>query len=413
MSNKDSMQSRKLWCFVTDKESESLIRSISFKEYHISAEIYSGDIHVAIDHIKEHHSPEILIVDISRSNMPMSDIAALSEICEPGIEVIVIGERNDVSIFRDLIKAGVRDYLVKPLPVEYLLKNLGDICGISDTETKSGAFYKSGRLIGVIGAVGGSGVSTIVSNLGLTLSESYLKHVAIVDSDLQFGTISQFFDIEPSAGFPQLFEFPDRIDEVLIERYMTFYNSNLGILSAQVGIQQSPKIKIEAVDGLLNILMSHFHFTLVDLSRNFMNGVNFHIFEKANLVFIITDYSILGLKDTKRILDILKTYPMLKHGIAIVANKIGQYQEGEISRQAFEEALQIPVSFEISFDKVNALKALTEGIPIVTQKSTPLSQGVNELAHYLLGLPSIPKSTTNILSFLKDKLFNSNLAKND
>lgn len=413
MSNKDSMQSRKLWCFLTDKESASLIHSISFKEYNITPEIYLGDINVAINYIKEHHSPNILIVDISKSQMPISEIAALSEVCEPGIEVIVIGERNDVSIFRDLIKAGVRDYLVKPIPLEYLLKNLGDICDVGYTENKSGAFYKSGRLIGVIGALGGSGVSTIVSNLGLVLSENYLKHVAIVDADLQFGTISQFFDTEPSAGFPQLFELPERIDEVLIDRYMTFYNPNLGILSAQVGIQQSPKIKIEAVDDLLNILISHFHFTLVDLSRNFTNGVNFHVFERANLVFIITDYSITGLKDTKRILDTLKTYPMLKHGVAIIANKIGQYQEGEISRQAFEEALQMPVSFEIGFDKTNALKALTEGIPIATQKSLPFSRGINELAHYLLGLPTPEKSATNIFSFLKDKLFTSDPTKID
>lgn len=413
MSNKDSIQSRKLWCFVADKESESLIQSISFKEYHISAEIYSGDITTAIEHIKEHHSPDILIVDISKSQMPMSHIAALSEVCEPGIEVIVIGERNDVSIFRDLIKAGVRDYLVKPLPVEYLLKNLENISGLTDMEGKPGTFHKSGRLIGFIGAVGGSGVSTIVSNLSLILSENYLKHVAIIDSDMQFGTISQFFDIEPSAGFPQLSEFPDRIDEVLIERYMTFYNPNLGILSAQAGIQTPPKIKIEAVDSLLNVLMSHFHFTLADLPRNFLNGVNFHIFEKASLVFIITDYSITGLKDTKRLLDVLKTYPMLKHGVTIVANKIGQYQEGEINRQAFEEALQTPVSFEISFDKVNALQALTEGVPVATKKSTPIAQGVDELAHYLLGLPPSSKSTTNLFGFLKGRLFNSNPTKND
>jgi pilus assembly protein CpaE len=352
------MKPKELWCFIDDKESETLIRSISWEEYHICAEIYPGDIQTAIHHIKAHHSPDILIVDISKSGMPISDIAALSDICEPGIEVIVVGEKNDVSIFRNLIKLGVRDYLVKPLPMDYLLKNLSTICGIDDKQTKAGAFQKSGRLIGVIGAVGGSGVSTIVSNLGFILSQNYHKHIAILDSDFQFGTISQFFDIEPSSGFPHLFDLPDRIDEVLIDRYMTFYRPNFGILSTQVGIQSSLKIRKDAIEGLLNILISHFHFTLVDLSRNFSNGINFHVFEKANLVFIVTDYSILGIKDTKRILDTLKTYPTLKHSIVVVANKVGQHQEGEISRQSFEEALKNPVSFEINFDKKKYLKSL-------------------------------------------------------
>ncbi len=413
MSNVDSMQTRKLWAFVTDKESEILLQAISFKEYNISPEIYIGDMNIAIKHIKEHHSPEILIVDISKSSMPISDVAALSEVCEPGIDVIVIGERNDVSIFRDLVKAGVRDYLVKPLPVEYFLKDLEAICGITTTDSRSSAFYKSGRLIGIIGASGGSGVSTIVSNLGLILSEMYLKRTSIVDSDLQLGTIFQFFDMEPSSGFPQLFEAPDRIDQVLVDRYINFHNPNLGVLSAQLGLPNPPQIKTEAVDSLLDILTSHFHFTLVDLSRNFTNGLNFHIFEKANLVFIVTEYSITGLKDTKRILEVLKAYPMLKHGAIIVANKVGQYPEGEISRAAFEEALQVPVSFEISFDKVYAMKALTEGIPVATHKSAPLSEGIDNLAHYLLGLPSAQKTTANIFNFLKDKLFTSDSTKND
>lgn len=406
MSTINTIRSRKLWGFLKDQDLIHLLDTISYKEYNIVPEIHAGDIETAIEYIKKHHtSPDILLIDISKIQMPMERIAALSEVCEPGIEVIVVGERNEVSIFRDLIKAGVRDYVVKPVPLTFLLRNFEEISGIeSSGATRSGVFHKSGRLISVIGATGGSGVSTLVSNLGVILSENYLKHVAIVDANLQLGTVSQFFDLEPSTGLPQLFESPERIDKVLVDRYINFYTPNLGILSAQVALQQPPSIKIEAVDELFNILTSHFHFTLVDLPRYFMDGVNLHIFEKSNTVFIVTDYSITGLKDTKRLLDTLKVYPLLKHGIIIVANKIGKYQEGEISRSTFEAALEKEVSFEIHFDNKYALKALTHGEPIGKQQEAALRTEIDNLARHLLGFSAQSLAEGGLFQIVKDKM---------
>ena len=272
---------------------------------------------------------------------------------------------------------------------------------------QSGVFHKSCRLISVIGAAGGSGASTLASNLGVILSENYLKHVAIVDANLQLGTIAQFFDLEPSVGLPQLFNSPERIDKVLVDRYISFYTPHLGILSAQVALQTPSSIKIEAVDELFNILTSHFHFTLVDMPRNFTDEVNFHIFEKSNTVFIVTDYSITGLRDTRRLLDALKIYPMLKHGVVIVANKIGQHQDGEISRATFEEALQKEVSFEIHFDSKETLKALTEGIPIGKQKNSAMALEIDNLARHLLGFSAHAASETGFFQGLKNKILST------
>jgi hypothetical protein len=63
--------------------------------------------------------------------------------------------------------------------------------------------------------------------------------------------------------------------------------------------------------------------------------------------------------------------------------------------------------------KKNILRALTEGIPITTEKSIPFSQEIDTLARSLLGLRSIQKSSPPLLKFLKDKLFHGTLLKNE
>ena len=47
--------------------------------------------------------------------IPLNDINALAEVCEPGTVVIAMGQVNDVRLFRDLVASGIQDYLLKPV----------------------------------------------------------------------------------------------------------------------------------------------------------------------------------------------------------------------------------------------------------------------------------------------------------
>jgi response regulator of citrate/malate metabolism len=45
----------------------------------------------------------------------LSTSRKLSEVCDPGTKVIVIGAANDIALYRELMRRGVSEYLVPPL----------------------------------------------------------------------------------------------------------------------------------------------------------------------------------------------------------------------------------------------------------------------------------------------------------
>ena len=49
--------------------------------------IMRGGIAKAIDHLGQHRSPNILIVDISGVDLPISKVNELADVCEPGVAV--------------------------------------------------------------------------------------------------------------------------------------------------------------------------------------------------------------------------------------------------------------------------------------------------------------------------------------
>src|SRR6516225_8627573 len=146
-------------------------------------QIVRGGIARAIEYLSEQRSPNLLFVDISGVELPLSQIHILADVCEPGTSVIAIGDRNDVGLYRDLQEAGVNNYIIKPLTRELLTKALAP--KTNSGELGRAAALKQGKMVSFIGARGGVGTTTIAANLAWHLANRQSRRVALVDLDLQ------------------------------------------------------------------------------------------------------------------------------------------------------------------------------------------------------------------------------------
>ena len=95
----------RLMAFVLDAESEASLSACLAQLPVSSPMIRRGGLAGAIRYLGAERSPESIIVDISGAEMPASQIHDLAELCEPGVIVIAIGDRNDVALYRDLVRA--------------------------------------------------------------------------------------------------------------------------------------------------------------------------------------------------------------------------------------------------------------------------------------------------------------------
>src|SRR5215831_10262653 len=166
----------KLMAFVTDAQSEA---SLSSCLAHLSLPdtiIKRGGITRAIQYLATERSPETIIVDMTGVDMPASRMHELAELCEPGVTVIAIGDRNDVGLYRDLVQAGVSEYIVKPVTAQLLAKAL-----LGESVSGEGAAIKRkrGKVVAIIGARGGVGATTLAIHLALHLANQQSRRVVL------------------------------------------------------------------------------------------------------------------------------------------------------------------------------------------------------------------------------------------
>jgi pilus assembly protein CpaE len=320
--------------FVCDGETEDVLDQVVSELMLPHASIRKGGVKAAIEYLADHRSPKMLVVDVSGVELPLSEINNLADVCEPGVTVIAVGDRNDVGLFRDLVQHGVADYLVKPITPPLLQKA---VLGAADHKADPRQVSKLGKLVGVIGSRGGSGATMVAASTAWILAQERRRRVALVDLDLQFGTVALSLDLEPSSGLREALENPNRIDGLFLDRAMVQHSDRLFVLSAEESLDESLLLDYAALELLLTELRNRFHYVIVDLPRS-PSPCSHHVLQTASHLLITTDLSLAGMRDTMRLLALLPVANAACQ-VTLAANRQGEHKQGEMAIAEFEKGV--------------------------------------------------------------------------
>jgi len=325
--------------------------------------IFQGGIAAGVRALGAMPVPEFLIVDISESTDPRADIQTLADVCDEGTVVLAIGSINDVTLYRDLINAGVHDYLVKPLAADVLRGSIdGAVEAMMATdEVEETVAPTTHQNIVIIGVRGGAGTSTLATNTAWLKAEKGVQTV-LLDLDVYFGTTAMQFDLEPGRGLIDALDNPSRVDGLFLERAVVKPHDKLAILCAEAALGSVPPPAEGALPHLLEAMSNNYPCVIVDVPRQ-MLGEHSELLEAATDIVLVTDYSLASARDLIRIkAHIASVAPNAK--VHLVADRVG-IVPAEVDEKDFENSVEHEVSAKIPYDTKSALAAAQKGKVVV------------------------------------------------
>ena len=207
--------------------------------------------------------PRFLVVDVE--GLPIGEIeSGLTEISRLGASVIALGATNDVNYFRRIMRAGARDYLVKPIDADLLGEALVRL------EQPSDGTNPQGRVVGFLGARGGVGTTTLAINTAWIMADKLSRRTALVDMDIYAGNIALALDIEPTRGLREAFDDPERVDEVFLQNAMAKFGKSLHVLATEEAFDDAVRMSDEKVLLLADTMRANFDMTILDIPRHFV-----------------------------------------------------------------------------------------------------------------------------------------------
>jgi pilus assembly protein CpaE len=383
-------QREQFLAFVADQETYAVIDQVIGELMLPHASIRQGTVKDAVKHLGEQRSPKLLLIDLSDSELPLSDINSLADVCEPGVTVLALGARNDCGLFRDLLQHGVADYLVKPITPPLLQKA---ILAASDQSGVVKSSHKLGRLVAISGTRGGVGSTTLATSVAWLIANERRRRVVLVDLDLQFGTVALSLDLEPSHGLREALENPSRIDGLFMDRVLVQHSERLFVLSAEESPDETLLLDYSAVELLMTELRNKFHYVVVDLPRT-PNPSTQQIIQTATDLVLVTDLSLAGMRDTMRITGTLPTINA-SCNTTLVVNRAGEHKQGEMPRAEFEKGVGRKLDLVLPFDAKTVAAATNFGQPVAAGKSA-VANGLRAITDRLCGAPAGAESRAGI-----------------
>jgi pilus assembly protein CpaE len=359
--------------FLGDPATEQVLRDGLGELVANGMDIRRGTVRTAIAAMAKLPTPEVLIVDIAGEDQPLHALGELSDVVEPGVRVLVIGDTDDVDFYRHITRGmGVMEYIFKPITREAVARHFAPLV---TRKTIGQDAARGGRVIAVMGARGGVGATTIAGNLAWMLGVNAKRHTVFLEADLHMGSGALLLGAKTGPGLRMALETPDRIDPLFVERAAQPVSERLHVLASEEKLNEPLHYAPGAARRLIDALRARYNFIIADVPFLPM-PCNRELIEFAHHRVVVMDPSLASVRDTLRLLG-LPNGPWQPQSPTIVLSRQGR--PGGLSRKQIEDALKVKVDVVIPDLPKQLNESASFGEPAVTARG-PFRQAIIDLS---------------------------------
>ena len=308
----------------------------------------------------------------------------LAAVCDPDTKVIIVGAANDISLYRELMKRGVSEYLVPPMTPLHLIRTISNL--YLDPEAPF-----AGKTVAFVGAKGGVGASTIAHNTAWSVSESAQSDCVLVDMDLSFGTAGLDFNQDPAQTLGDALGDPDRLDDALLDRLLVRCTDRLTLFSAPATLEKDWDFSPEAFETVLDKVRRQAPFIALDLPHSWAPWVRSTLLS-ADQVVVTVAPDLASLRNAKNLFDLVAAARPNDEPPKVVVNMAGVPKRPEIPVKDFADALGTEPCLVLPFEPQLFGKAANNGQMIAElDPKSKAADGFAHLASILSGRVAAPR----------------------
>lgn len=364
--------------YLADDASQAAAQAVAVERGWSTSSIRKGGLAAALRLLGVAPPPRFMIVDID--GLPIAEVeAGLIELARLGSQIMAIGTVNDVNHFRRVMRAGARDYLVKPVDADML----GEV--FVRLEQPGDGSRPNGRVVGLLGARGGAGVTTLAINTAWVMAERLSRRTALVDLDIYSGNIALALDIEPTRGLREAFDDPERVDQVFLQNAMAKFGKGLHVLATEEAFDDTVRMTDEKVLMLTDTMRASFDMTILDIPRHFVMREP-QLFSRCDDIVIVTELNLQSLRDANRLARLLQARNR-QAKIHVVANRVGA--RPDVSPKEFESGMEAKLRCAFPLDAKAMTRASFKGRPLAGAE--PRHRMVAELHRLCIELAGVPE----------------------
>jgi pilus assembly protein CpaE len=308
------------------------------------------------------------------------------------IPVLCVCQSDDVEERIRFLEAGADDVVAKPFDarelearVEALLLRFQRSKDLAAVVSPDGVTMTTPRrMVAVYSPKGGVGTTTIDTNVAVIAAATRPGRVALVDLDLQFGSVATHLNLEAKQTLADVARDSAALREPeLLRSYTVKHSSGLHVICGPPTPELAELVTTEAVEQLLGTLHDAYDQVVID-AGSILDERTMLVLEAAETVILPVHPEIAALKAMHTLLDYLNEAGAVGAKALFVLNNA--FAREILKMRDIEAALGTRIATELPYDPFLYLKAINEGVPIVLGASrSPAAERLIKLAGSAFG----------------------------
>ena len=319
----------------------------------------------------------------------------------PELEVFLTASRIDPQLLLEAFRVGVKEFLSQPLTRQELEPALTRFEERFSAKA-AGLDRHFGRVVSVIGARGGVGVSTVATNMATSVQQTGKgESVALMDLDLHGGDLGLFLDLHASQGLKHLAKDLSRLDETILRSTLVPHASGLQLLASGYEAFEDTEYVHGSTMRVIGLLRSMHRHIFVDCGHVLDPAVK-EALDYSDQVIVITTLSLPAIRRTKRLLETFTAAQYPTDKVMVMVNRYTSDQKDLLSET--EGMLAVRMAGLIPNDYGTASEAIDHGKPLTIMAArTSIGQwylrGSNQLISGKTSVNGMAKVLNNKTSF--------------
>lgn len=297
------------------------------------------------------------------------------------VDTIMLSRDRDPDTILLAMRSGARDFAYLEGEENDILRAVVALSSAAPATRPS-----RGSVVVVFSCKGGSGATTIATNMAGALLEDEGRRVALVDLDAQLGDVLTFLDLPSRYSWSELLRNLHRLDDELVHRSLTTHVSGLRVVAQGTELDGSDAIDARSVTQTLEFLRQHYDFVIVDGLRDFSES-SLAALDAADRIAVTFTQDVPALKNASRCLGIFRQLGYRSDKVKLIVNRY--HKRDKLDLDTMVDALGAGIDATIANDFPAVIRAINEGVLLV--KSAPHATVTEDIRALLPALELLPR----------------------
>jgi pilus assembly protein CpaE len=318
--------------------------------------------------------PDICLIDFDKDRRSAIAVAERIHSNSPDTAIFAVSSQAQPDLIIQSMRSGCSEYLVKPVDREQMLNAIARVAGRRKEKKET---YKA-QVLAFVGAKGGSGVTTVVTQLGALLAKTYSRKSVVLDLHPDIGDAALYLRLTKFKYHSfELLENTDRLDVELFQSFVLSHSSGLDLIPAPESGEAFRNIPSGAVSHTLDFMRGRYEFILVDLPT-VITEESLGVVRECDQLYIVTVAEVAALRNVVRQIDYFTRKQIPQDRIRVVLNR--HQKRALVTDEQIEKVIKQKIFWRVPNQYAHVVKTIHRGDPTGDLSNSDVTRNLSEWA---------------------------------